>query len=87
MGRGPLIEVAGTMDHTQYMKVLREDFLPEATVLIDRGIPVKLIHDNSPCHRDVKAYIRNSGVEFIDWPADSPDLKPTCIYRTWREYS
>ena len=78
MGRGPLIEVAGTMDHTQYMKVLREDFLPEATVLIDRGIPVKLMNDNSPCHRhrDVKAYIRNSGVEFIDWPAYSPDLNP-----------
>ena len=88
MGRGSLTVINGTMDHIQYLKVLREDFLPEATVLINRGIPVKLMHDNAPCHvhRDISTYIRRSEVEFIDWPPYSPDLNPIENVWAWVKY-
>jgi hypothetical protein len=50
MGRGALVVVQDTMDGRKYKKILREDLSPEATIFINRGIPVKVMHDNAPCH-------------------------------------
>jgi transposase len=88
LGRGPLVVLKGSMDGPKYKKVLREDFLPEATVLIAAGLNVKLMHDNAPCHTSkvVKDYLAESGVEFLEWPAFSPDLNPIENVWAWIKY-
>jgi transposase len=92
MGRGALVVVNGTMDSKKYKKILREDLVPEATVLIDRGIPVKVMHDNAPCHSSatIRQYVRDSGIEFLDWPPYFPDLNPienVWAWIKWKLYS
>jgi hypothetical protein len=64
------------MDSKKHKKILREDLVPEATVLIDRGIPVKVQHDNAPCHSSatIRKFIVDNGIEFLDWPPYSPEL-------------
>ncbi len=71
------------MNAEKYKSILREDFLPEPTMLIDAGHSVKLMHDNAPCHsaRSIKAFLSETGVEFLNWPAYSPDLNP--IEKLW----
>lgn len=47
---------------------------------VDENMPVTCVfqHDNDPKHtsRMVKAYLLESSVAVLDWPAQSPDLNP-----------
>lgn len=87
-GRGPLLQIQQTMDSKQYKKVLKDYFIPEATYLQDLGVPVKLMHDNAPAHRAklIKDYLADSNIEFIEWPAYSPDLNPIENIWAWVKY-
>jgi transposase len=78
VGVGPLRVIEGTMDGKQYVKVLKDELFPEVKHLEELDIPVRVMHDNAPCHKSalVNDLLDGYDVEFIDWPPYSPDLNP-----------
>jgi transposase len=78
-GPGPLVSLQGTMDGKEYVKVLKENLLPElkeAKRLY--GGTWRVMQDNAPCHtaKLTNSFIKRNKLEFIDWPPYSPDLNP-----------
>ena len=88
LGRGPLVAIEGNMKSKQYKQVLRQYFLPEANYLKENGHQVKLMHDNAPCHvsKEITSFLADTGVEFLEWPAYSPDLNPIKNVWAWIKY-
>jgi transposase len=81
---GPNVNVDGSMNSQQYIEFIRDYLLPEreaAKQAFDGDW--RIMQDNAPCHRAsiVKDFLRENGVEFIDWPPYSPDLNP--IENVW----
>ena len=77
LGVGQVYRCEGTMRQDQYIRVLRNHMLPSATALYGQGQAFVFQQDNAPCHKAwVCAFFERSGVDVLDWPAQSPDLNP-----------
>lgn len=78
-GTGKLVSLVGTMDSAKYIEVLDENLVDEFNYAKDTYSGAwRLMQDNAPCHtsKSVKAFLRERGIKFIDWPPYSPDLNP-----------
>jgi len=75
-GKSQLQILDGNMDRYQYISVLETKMLP----FDRRDFPAKFEFqdDNGPIHRawQVMDFREDENVQYMDWPATSPDLKP-----------
>jgi transposase len=75
-GVGPFHKINGIMDRFIYKDILDTKMLPYA----EWNMPLRWVfqHDNDPKHSSklVKDYLQDSGIQVLDWPAQSPDLNP-----------
>ena len=54
-----------------YLKILETGFLPMIREKKDNFV---FMQDGAPIHNPAKAFLRQQNIEFLDWPAKSPDL-------------
>ena len=78
---GPLvfIEKGGTMTAKEYMKTLKDHFIPFYRRMRRKyGPEVVMQEDNAPWHKAniVRDFLRSKRVKFCQWPPQSPDLSP-----------
>jgi len=78
-GVGPLVLYDGTIDGERYLELLKTHLLAAFPRL--RGTKTRKGHfiwqqDNAPGHKSliVKNWLKENGIEMLDWPAQSPDL-------------
>lgn len=75
VGVGPLVRVNGTMDQERYIKLLGDHVYSNYPSIFEAD---GLIYqdDNAPAHRalNVKSWKSDMNMNFMDWPAQSPDL-------------
>lgn len=76
-GVGRLYVLNHTMDALYYRQILEENLLPSIKQL-GLGSSFMFMHDNDPKHRSalVRDWLRNNGIEVLQWPSSSPDLNP-----------
>lgn len=73
-GVGDLVPIDGSMNQNRYLETLNNYAFPSGDRLI--GKEFILQQDNAPCHkaRMITRFLRDVGVETLDWPPQSPDL-------------
>ena len=73
----PLSSVKGTLNASAYQEMLDNSMPPTLWAQFGDG-PFLFQHDCAPVHkaRSIKTWLRESGVDELDWPALSPDLNP-----------
>ena len=76
-GVGKLVILDRTMDCFYYRQILEENLLPSIQRL-GLGTNFIFMHDNDPKHTSalVKDWLRNNGIQVMQWPSSSPDLNP-----------
>ena len=75
-GRTDLVTINGNLTSERYITdILQEHVVPYAPYI---GANFLLMHDNARPHtgRIVRNYLEEVGVNYLDWPARSPDLNP-----------
>lgn len=76
LGVGKLVIVDKNVNSAVYIDLLNENLLDSVSKM---GLPdFHFQHDNAPAHRSklTKDFLKEIGVEVLDWPAQSPDLNP-----------
>ena len=76
-GLGPLVPVKGTLNASAYQEMLDNSMLPTLWEQFGDG-PFLFQHECAPVHkaRSIKTWMREFGVDKLECPAQSPDLKP-----------
>jgi len=73
---GPLVLIEGTLNSDRYIELLEEHLIP---FLNNLGAANHIFQDdNAPCHasKKTKTWKNDNEIEFLPWPAQSPDLNP-----------
>lgn len=77
-GVGRIVKIDGKMDAQLYCEILEDDLLGSMEELgLDRGGTI-FQQDNDPKHTSkmAKKWFKNSQIQVMSWPAQSPDLNP-----------
>ncbi len=73
-GVGPLCFLKTTVTAPVYQEMLEHFMLPSADQLF-KDADLIFQQDLAPAHT-AKSWLNDHGVGVLDWPANSPDLKP-----------
>ena len=95
-GKSQLKFVDGTLTSLKYTSLLRTHLLPYGDHFHQDQYIFQ--HDNALCHRakTTTEWLEERGIDFLDWPANSPDLNPIenlwgylsrSVYANGRQYS
>ncbi len=76
-GVGPLCFLKTNVTALVYQDILVHFMLPSADQLF-KDADLIFLQDLAPVHtaKNTKRWLNNHGVGVLDWPANSPDLKP-----------
>ena len=77
-GIGYAYKIDGRMDGDLYIQILEEELMLSIEYLGQTPSQVIFQQDNDPKHtcKKAKEWFKNSGIEVLPWPAQSPDLNP-----------
>ncbi|GFX64656.1 transposable element Tcb2 transposase [Trichonephila clavipes] len=66
------------MRQDQYKDVLQNRLIPQLEEWFQNREPYIFMQDGAPCHtaRSIKAFLIEQNIHLLDWPRNSPDMKP-----------
>ena len=82
--KGPVLQIPVPKGSSVTGKFYRENVLTQLVDFYQKSRPrtcvcgIKLLHDNAPAHKSatVQEYLKESGLDVLDYPPYSPDLSP-----------